>query len=298
MRAYQWGVENGGQDNKKPIAKTARHFSKPVSVSGALVAVSAIVRVLIPFPPRYSYIAMYTRTQTYYGVSLGILMVKSSFRRYLGDIGNALTWPFPVQYRIVTEALPSNITQLHKTSLLEPFKRAADELIAGGVAGITTTCGFLSIYQRELAAHCSVPVATSSLLQIPSIQHLLPPGKRVGILTYNGEALGGPYLEAVGVAADTPVVGMPPDSAFVRWISQGDNRIPYAVLRDEVLAAARRLRDQHPEVGAIVCECTNMPPFASAIHAALQLPVFDVVTLVKWFQASLCPPCYEPTSGV
>jgi len=93
---------------------------------------------------------MTPRPQTYYGVSLGILMVKSSFRRFPGDIGNALTWPFPVQYRIVEEALPSNITNLQNVSLLEPFKRAADELVAGGVAGITTTCGFLSLYQRAL----------------------------------------------------------------------------------------------------------------------------------------------------
>jgi len=63
-------------------------------------------------------------------------------------------------------------------------------------------------------------------------------------------------------------------------------------LRDDVVAAARRLCALHPEVGAIVCECTNMPPFAHAIHEAVQLPVFDVVTMVKWFQASLCPPHY------
>jgi len=233
------------------------------------------------------------RIQTYYGVSLGILMVKSSFRRYPGDIGNALTWPFPVQYRIVAEALPSNITNLHNASLLEPFKRAADELVAGGVAGITTTCGFLSIYQRELAAHCPVPVATSSLIQIPAVERLLPPGQRVGILTYDGQALGDPYLDAIGVARDTPMVGMPPDSHFVRWISQADNTIPFATLRDDVVAAARRLRAQHPEVGAIVCECTNMPPFARAIHDALQIPVFDVVTMVRWFQSSLCPPRYD-----
>jgi len=238
--------------------------------------------------------SMNTRLQTYYGVSLGILMVKSTFRRYPGDIGNALTWPFPVQYRIVPEALPSNITNLQNVSLLEPFKRAADELIAGGVAGITTTCGFLSLYQRELAAHCPVPVATSSLLQIPSVEQLLPPGKRVGILTYNGQALNHAYLDAVGVAADTPIVGMPPDSHFVRWISQGDNSIAFELLREDVVAAARQLRDRHPEVGAIVCECTNMPPFSRAIHEALGIPVFDVVTMVKWFQAAICPPRHEP----
>ncbi len=112
--------------------------------------------------------------KTYYGVSVGILMVKSTFRRYHGDVGNAQTFDFPVQYRIVEDAVPSRMTELHSSSLLEPFKKAADELIEAGVDGITTTCGFLSIYQRELADHCSVPVATSSLLQVPMVERMLP----------------------------------------------------------------------------------------------------------------------------
>lgn len=82
------------------------------------------------------------RHKTYYGVSIGILMVNSCFRRYLGDVGNAETWSFPVQYHIVEEAVPERMTMMHESSLLEPFKRAADALVAAGVDGITTTCGF------------------------------------------------------------------------------------------------------------------------------------------------------------
>ena len=106
----------------------------------------------------------------YYGVAIGILMVRTYFTRYLGDIGNAATWEFPVSYKIVDDAIPSKMTDLHNASLLEPFKVAAKELVAEGVSGITTTCGFLSIYQDELADHCGVPVASSSLLQVPCAQ--------------------------------------------------------------------------------------------------------------------------------
>ena len=141
------------------------------------------------------------RKKTYYGVSIGILMVKSSFRRFRRR-GKRANLPISVQYRIVEEAVPARITELHHISLLEPFKRAADELVEGGVDGIATTCGFLSIYQRELADHCGVPVATSSLLQVPMVERMLPSNKRVGILTYDGQALKGPYLEAVGILPD------------------------------------------------------------------------------------------------
>ncbi|RDV01334.1 aspartate/glutamate racemase family protein [Undibacter mobilis] len=226
------------------------------------------------------------------GATLGILMLNSTFRRYLGDIGNARTWSFPVKYKIVEDANPSNVIGLRDTSLLEPFKRAADDLIAEGVDGITTTCGLLSIYQKDLAAHCRVPVATSSLLQVPMVERMLPHGKRVGILTYSAATLNGPYLDAVGVAQDTPVVGMAPDSNFVRWIRDGDNAVSYATLREEVVTTAQSLRRRHPEVGALVLECTNLAPFSADIVDRLGIPVYDTVTMVNAFHASLSPRRY------
>lgn len=235
---------------------------------------------------------MQPRKKTYYGVSIGILMVNSTFQRYIGDIGNAMTWNFPVQYKIVHDAVPSKMTDLHNASLLEPFKRAADELIAAGVDGITTTCGFLSIYQRELADHCSVPVATSSLLQVPMVERLLPTGKRVGIMTYNGDVLNGPYLDAVGIAQDTPVAGIPQDSNFVRWIKEGDTSVSYETLKSEVVETARRFVAANPQIGAIVLECTNLAPFSHWIAEATGLAVYDTVTMVNSFQASLRPRAY------
>ena len=109
--------------------------------------------------------------------------------------------------------------------MLDAFKAAADELIAAGVDGITTTCGFLALYQKELAAHCSVPVATSALLQVPMVERILPRGKRPAILTFSAEGLTGKHLEAVGVDPKTPVYGMPPASEFQRSIRQGDTSV-------------------------------------------------------------------------
>ena len=230
-----------------------------------------------------------SRRKIIYGVTIGILMVKTHFRRFPGDIGNAETWSFPVQYRIVEDSSPAQMTALHETSLLAPFKKAAQELIDAGVDGIATTCGFLSIYQKELADFCGIPVATSSLLQVPLVERLIPSGQRVGILTYDGNALRGPYLAAAGIAPDTPVYGMPPDSEFVRSIREGDAGVPFDVLKTEVLAVAASMLADHPNIGAIVLECTNLAPFTAALHEAFGLPLFDTVSLINWFQAGLKP---------
>ena len=232
------------------------------------------------------------RNKTYYGVTVGILMVDSTFRRFVGDIGNAETWPFPVQYKVVRGATPAEMVNLEAADVLGPFKDAADELIADGVDGIATTCGFLALYQKDLVEHCPVPVATSALLQVPMVERLIPASRRVGVLTYSAEALTAPHLETVGVDPATPVVGMPRGSEFYRWIMEGDPSVPFEVLEAEVVEAAERLVRDHPATGAIVNECTNLTPFSARIAEVTGLPVYDMVTMMHWFQMGLRPQRY------
>lgn len=234
-----------------------------------------------------------TRKKTYYGVTVGILMVDSTFRRFVGDIGNALTWPFPVQYKVVRGATPAEMVDLGNADVLDRFKAAADELVADGVDGISTTCGFLALFQKDLARHCPVPVATSALLQVPMVERLIPEGRRAGVLTYSAEAMTAAHLDAVGVAADTPIAGMVRDGAFYRWIMQGDPDVPYDVLRAEVVETARDFAAGNPQVGAIVNECTNLTPFSADIAQATGLPVFDMLTMMHWFQMGLRPRRYD-----
>jgi hypothetical protein len=129
-------------------------------------------------------------------------MLEARFPRIPGDMGNAETWPFPVLYKVVPGASPRRVVCDKAQGLLAEFLAAADELVRLGADGITTTCGFLSLYQREIAAHVGVPVATSSLMQIPFIERVLPPGKRVGVLTISAASLTGEHLRAASGAND------------------------------------------------------------------------------------------------
>ncbi len=46
-------------------------------------------------------------------------------------------------------------------------------------------------------------------------------------------------------------------------------------VRAEVVAAAERLQSANPDLGAIVLECTDMPPYAYAVQRATGLPLFS-----------------------
>jgi Asp/Glu/hydantoin racemase len=224
-----------------------------------------------------------------YGAKIGILMLEARFPRIPGDMGNATTWPFPVLYKVVRGASPDLVVRRRAEGMLPAFLEAADELIADGADGITTNCGFLSLFQAELAAHCRVPVAASSLLQATLIQSLLAPGKRVGIITVSAESLTAEHLRAAGVALDTPVVGTESGCEFCRVLLNNEMELDVDLARQDLLAAGRELVAKHPQVGAVLLECTNMPPYSRDLQQALGLPVFDIVSFINWFHASLAP---------
>ncbi|TDH61439.1 aspartate/glutamate racemase family protein [Dankookia rubra] len=225
-----------------------------------------------------------------YGAPLGILMLEARFPRIPGDMGNAGTWPFPVLYRVVRGASPERVVLQGARGLLPDFVAAAQDLVAQGAEAITTNCGFLSLFQREIAAAVGVPVATSSLMQVPWVQATLPPGRRVGVLTVSQGSLTPAHLEAAGVPLDTPIKGTEGGREFFRVLIRAEAvDMDVALAEQDILEAGQALVAAHPGIGAVVLECTNMPPYAAALQAALGLPVFDIYSLITWFHAGLRP---------
>jgi len=224
-----------------------------------------------------------------YGASIGILMLEARFPRVPGDMGNAATFPFPVQYRLVEGATPARVVREGAAGLLGPFVDAARDLVRHGVDGITTNCGFLSLFQDELAAAVDVPVATSSLMQVALVNRLLPPGRRAGILTISGSTLSAAHLAAAGVPGNTPIGTTEDGKEFTRVILGDEPTLDVALAEADNVRAAQDLCARHSGVGAIVLECTNMTPYAAAIATATGRPVFTPADFVAWFRAALVP---------
>jgi Asp/Glu/hydantoin racemase len=216
-------------------------------------------------------------------------MLETQFPRIPGDIGNATTWPFPVQFRVVRSATPELVVRNDARELAGLFIEAAKDLVASGCDGITTNCGFLSIVQDKLAEAVPVPVATSSLMQVPMVKAMLPAGKRVGSLTISKESLTPAHLNAARVPADTPIVGTEGGRAFTRDILGDAPEIDFTACRLDMLDAARQLVSDHADIGAIVLECTNMTPYAADVRKLTGLPVFSIYSFIHWFQQALVP---------
>jgi Asp/Glu/hydantoin racemase len=217
-----------------------------------------------------------------YGFTVGVLILDTEFPRVVGDIGNAQTFPFPIRYHRVAGAAPDLVVRWGAEGLLPAFIEGARELEREGVGAITTSCGFLVKLQRELAEAVRVPVFTSSLLMVPLVARMLPAGRRVGIMTVNASTLTAEHMAGAGIGPEIPiaVIGMETEKEFTRVLLDDEPELDVDLAREEHVRVARRFVGQHPDLGAIVLECTNMPPYTDDIRRETGLPVFDIVSLI------------------
>ena len=228
---------------------------------------------------------------------IGILMLDSKFPRINGDVGNPATWDFDVLIEVVPKATPQAVVSQGE-NLSGHVIAAGQRLVNQGVSGITTTCGFLSIYQDQLATALNVPVLTSSLMQVAGVNATLPRGKIAAILTISGSTLTSEYLRAANVPLNTPIGSTEGGLEFSRCILNDEPVLNIALAKRDNINAALTLVQSDPKIGALVLECTNMVPYAADIADATGLPVYSMYNLIKWFEMSLQPPHFTSSNKV
>lgn len=209
-----------------------------------------------------------------------------------GDVIVPESYAFPVIHEKVLGATLWNVVDSGEFSdeYLEAFVKACKNLEAKGCIGIITSCGFLAQIQSRLAAKIDIPIATSSLLQVPYVLNIISPKKKIGILTFDDSTLSAVHFAGVGITNKmmerVVVKGCKPLGTLHNIIQKGEPYI-HEELEQELVELAVTLLSDNPTIGAFVLECTQMPPFAKAIQQATSKPVFDGVTMVDWFYSGL-----------
>ena len=220
------------------------------------------------------------------GVSIGVLALESYFPKPPGHIKNPSSMPFTLSYEVISGLTVPALLNNPSDEMIEPLLAAARRLEASGVKAITGSCGFLALFQRQIAAAVNVPVCVSSLLLAPMIHTMT--ARPVGVITASKDALTSAHLEAVG-AAHVPlqVEGMEQSAEFTEVILDNKrNDMDLVVIEADLLAAGERLVARVPEIGAVLLECTDLPPYAARLQHAIQRPVFDIITLTQMVYAA------------
>jgi hypothetical protein len=217
------------------------------------------------------------------GPFIGVLMLDTAFPRPLGDAGNSKSYGVPARLRVVPKAETLEIVRdgLPAEALVQGFIAAARALEAEGAVAIVSTCGFLILVQRRIAASVSVPVMLSAMSLLPLVK-AVHGGAPVGVLTASAAQLGPEMLEAAGVSkADVRIAGLEACSAFSQAILVPKELQPAtldeAAIGAAVVAKAQALCAATPEISALVLECGNLPPYAAAIEMATGRPVYSIL---------------------
>ena len=130
-----------------------------------------------------------------------------------------------------------------------------------------------------------VPVFMSSLLQIPFLAMMFEPSRPIGCITATRRKLGNNVLALAGVSSEINVVieGMEDQPHFREAIMEEGGELDSDLIEAETVACARSLQERHPDLGALVIECSMLPPYSRAVQDATNLPVFDFLTMINYF---------------
>ena len=224
-----------------------------------------------------------------YGMGLGIIILDDVYPGFPGDVRNASTYAYPVQYEIVEGVdIDSLVYKKDKSPCLEPIKKAAKKLERMGCRAISAECGYFAYFQKEITASMDTPVFMSSLLQVPLAQQVIGPQKTVGIYVGTKSAVRDEHLTSVGIqlgsnyviegACDNDVC-----REFVNLWKEGKRperpEAYYDKAADEFVSLGVNFFKQNPNMGAMVLECTGFPPFARQLQQEIDIPIFSYSTL-------------------
>lgn len=232
--------------------------------------------------------------QTAYGYPVGIICARWHIPFIPGDVNHAASFDYPVRY-LPVDVPGADILRgaARAEQYTDAIVAAARQLEAEGVRAITSNCGFFGLWQRAVADAVSVPVFMSSLLLIPFIRSLIGSRRRVGVVVANSQGVTPELLAAVGVdVEDGAFAGMESFPHFASVVLEESGKLDVDAMYDEVTQACRDLLIEHPDVGALLLECSDLPVYSHAVRDATGVPVFDWVSLIDFVERTVVPKRY------
>ena len=221
------------------------------------------------------------------GYGVGIICIDAWYPMLPGNVVNATTYTFPVFCHVLRGVSFPQIAAA-EPSVLDRIIEAGQGLIQQGARAIVGACGSFANYQRDAAAALEVPTFLSIMMQVPLIARALKPSQKVGVICSAEGVITTRVLDQVGLEDPScmvlrEVAGL---SEFSN-ILESTGHLNSARLEKQLVVLIRDFVREHPEIGAILLQCSDLPPYAAAIQRATGLAVFDMTTLVEWVYRSV-----------
>lgn len=223
--------------------------------------------------------------RTHYGYVAGILSLSSSGPRLPGDPGHAQTFRYPVCHAVVDGVTIADLIALDPRNL-DKIVEVAKGLEGKGVRFIATSCGLFAAFHREIADRLRVPFLSSALQIVPFLNAFNAPGRKIAVITGHSGILKEEHLRHSGFGLNDVILkGLQDYREFARVVIEGGSDLDPDRFRRDVRDAALSLKDSGEPIGMVVLECPNLIAFRGEIQKVLNVPVFDIVSLIDFFAA-------------
>ena len=155
------------------------------------------------------------------------------------------------------------------------------------VDGISGDCGFMMYIQETIRSMTTRPVFMSALAQMPSLTTALNSDVQIIIMTANGKTLA-PMQSLIakecGFHTEEKrfiIVGCENVPGFEAVAIGG--KVDATIVEPGIVALVKLTLEKHPDVAAIMMECTELPAYSDSVRNAFGLPVLDAITNCNFF---------------
>lgn len=225
---------------------------------------------------------------------LGILDLEPGSDPNGSPVSGSLHDPSIFAFPTIRETVPgawADVVVRGDPSLEGPYIAAAQRLVSRGAKAIIADCGFAIRHQAAIASAVRVPVAVSALLLTPMIVRQLSGGTKLAVLTFDSTHFG---TELLGLSdprdiSRVVVGGIENTPTWENEMARPPERTDLNVLLEDVCSCVERLREKHPEIRALLLECTMFPRIASSLRQSTGLPVYDITILSRMLIESVSP---------
>lgn len=223
--------------------------------------------------------------------SLGVLDLERGPSPYSpppGSMRRSETFDFPVILETVAGAC-TNVVIRGDPGLEPACVAAAQRLVERGAVAISSACGFFIRHQEAVAAAVDVPVALSSLLLLPTLLRQIPKSSKIAVLTFDSTHCTHDLfsIEDPSAIARIVVGGIEGGKHWQDEMQRQPPPVDVAAIKMDVQASFVRLRAAHPEIAAVLLECTGFPLVAPALRQLAKCPVYDITDLCRLTMASV-----------
>ncbi|MDA8889161.1 aspartate/glutamate racemase family protein [Hellea sp.] len=228
----------------------------------------------------------------FFGEAVGLMVFRPWYPAIsaAGHANNMQTYDFPVRLAFVDDPFdPVGYVESSSENggwNIKSWITAARQLEEDGVRAIVSGCGLAGSIHSKLQASLEIPLYSATLQFVNHFADQIGRDKRVGILTIGENFLNArnqALFAECGVDKNVKIAcaGMYNSeykNDFMKYLMETGN---VEVATSDVVNTVMAMIEKYPDIGGIVVECTDLPPFSQAIREATGLPVFDPVDMVK-----------------